>query len=612
MRTLLLFSLALGCAPPPPALDHTTNVVDWRDEVIYQVIVDRFANGDPNNDWNVDEGDLGRYQGGDWQGLIDHLDYFTALGVTTLWISPVVANLEEDAGFSSYHGYWTQAFDRHNVHWGEIEKLQELSQRAHERGIKLVLDIVVNHIAQLFYYDMNLNGRPDDNLYGGGGTWGGDEGTFDPNEEFELERVTEWDPDWSPAGIHAFTSLGDAGLAPIRWVDIPEIRRQPPEPPEFANVLWYNGKGRVTNWNDADQVELGDFPGGLKDLKTTLPEVRQALIAAFGDWIEWGDFDGFRIDTLKHVEMSFWPEFTAAMRQRAHDLGRDNFLMFGEAFDGSDELIGSYTTSAASGGGELDSVFYFSQKFRVFDNVIKHGNPTQEIEALWSLRDQNYGTQGHAGGLVDEAGSPVAPRDVLVNFLDNHDLPRFLFDQDGPGGLDPSLQMLHQALVLLLMEDGIPCIYYGTEHAFAGGNDPGNREVLWPTGFATDGETFQWIARLTALRREHPALRRGGLQVRWATPVRADDLGSGRGDLGIFAFERALGEDRVVVVLNTSDVATSVTSAVTIGGGDMATGFAAGSTVTDLLGSGLTATVGAGGTMRVELPPRASVVLGVE
>lgn len=602
-----------GCAPAPPLVEHGTFVQDWRDEVLYQVIVDRFANGDPNNDWNVDEGDLGRYQGGDWRGLADKLDYLQALGITSLWISPAVANVEEDAGFASYHGYWTQAFDQHNPHFGESEALIELINAAHARGMKVILDIVVNHVGQLFYYDINRNGQPDDNIYGGGGSWGGDEGPFDPNTEFELERVSEWDPDWDPRGVQSETSLGESGLAPITFLEVPEIRRLPPEPPEFANADWYNGKGRVVSWNDPAQVVLGDFPGGLKDLKTTLPEVRSALIDVFGAWIEGYGFDGFRIDTLKHVEMSFWPEFTAAMRARALGVGKTNFLMFGEAFDGDDALLGSYTKAASDGGGELDSVFYFSQKFQVFDDVVRSGLPTRKIEDLWAARASRYGTVGHGGGLVDSTGGPVAPTAALINFLDNHDLPRFLWDHDGDGPYVPTQEMLHAALLLLLTMDGIPCLYYGTELDFAGGNDPANRELMWPTGFPTDGATFRWVAALNALRRDLPSLRRGGLQIRWSSP---HDSGASEStaaqDAGMFAFERRFEGQTALVVMNLGDEATSETSASSAGGGDMIVGFPPGTVLEDRLGSGLTVTVGGAGpegTVRISLPPRQGVVL---
>ncbi len=173
LAALALTLLVGGCAPSSSAIgsDWKTTaqpIDDWRDEVIYQVLTDRFADGDESNDYNIQPGELGRYQGGDWQGLIDHLDYFKALGVTTLWISPVVRNLESDSGFDGYHGYWQQDMSRENPHFGDIGALRRLSDAVHAAGMKIVLDIVVNHVAQLFYYDINGNGQPDETVYGAG------------------------------------------------------------------------------------------------------------------------------------------------------------------------------------------------------------------------------------------------------------------------------------------------------------------------------------------------------------------------------------------------------------------------------------------------------------
>src|SRR5450432_2706545 len=110
IRTCALFiALAAACSGAtdldhPADQPHQSNVgLDWRDQVIYQIVVDRFADGDPNNNMNVAPSVPGRFHGGDWQGIIDHLDYLKGLGVTALWISPVVKNVEEDAGFDSYH-----------------------------------------------------------------------------------------------------------------------------------------------------------------------------------------------------------------------------------------------------------------------------------------------------------------------------------------------------------------------------------------------------------------------------------------------------------------------------------------------------------------------------
>src|SRR5207237_1736623 len=123
----------------PADLPHQTNAgLDWRDQVIYQIMVDRFANGDPNNDIGVAPSVPGKFHGGDWQGVIDHMDYLKSLGVTALWISPVVKNVETDAGFDSYHGYWQQDMLRPNAHFGDLEKLSELVDTAHQTGLLVI------------------------------------------------------------------------------------------------------------------------------------------------------------------------------------------------------------------------------------------------------------------------------------------------------------------------------------------------------------------------------------------------------------------------------------------------------------------------------------------
>jgi alpha-amylase len=570
--------LALACSSPDPYAadpDITSEVEDWRDEVIYQVLVDRFANGDVNNDYNVtrDDTNLARYMGGDYQGIIDNVDYFKALGVTTLWISPVVVNVEEDAGGASYHGYWTQDFLNVNPHFGDLPKLRELVDVMHQNDIKVVLDIVVNHVGQLFYYDINRNGQPDITTY------------YATDGSDTVDIVTEWDPAYDGRGVQGYTSLGESGAAPLGWVDMPEINRVLPNPPEFANDAWYNRRGRVTDWGNFEQVVYGDFPGGLKDLRTELPEVREALIDAYAYWIEAANLDGFRIDTLKHVEHGFWQTFCPAIRDRCALFGKERFLMFGESFDGDDALIGSYTFDE-----EVDSVVYFSQKYQVYDDVFKYGQPTTRIETLYNARDTNFGTVPHTRGVGQ------APRDVLVNFIDNHDIPRFLYDKD-------SIPALKSALTYLLTQDGIPCIYYGTEQGFSGGNDPANREPLWWSGYDTQGDLFTHIAALTQLRKEVTPLRRGDFTLRWTT----NRTGSEE-DAGIVAFERSHDGESVLVVVNTHDDQTSHTS---YGGSDMPVSFAPGTLLREVFppGSARTFTVASDRTVRVDVGPRDGVVL---
>lgn len=651
----------------PTDMPHQSNAgVDWRDQVIYQIVVDRFANGDRNNDYNVAPSVPARYHGGDWQGVIDKLPYLEELGVTALWISPVVKNTEEDAGFASYHGYWTQDFLRPNPHFGDLYKLRELVDEAHRRGMLVILDVVTNHVGQLFYYDINGNGQPDDSLSGGGQSHTcvqicdnpGRAGECSPDEQIYcdegrnyFERIIEWDPEYDPRGVQGWSSLGFSGPATVRFTDWPESNRvPPPRPPDwlewpddkswFDDPAWYHKRGRVyVWWHESsysrdfvrDQETTGDFPGGLKDLDTENPDVQDALARVFEYWIEAADFDGFRIDTIKHIDRpevspnlrGFWGVFTDRMRAKAAALGKQNFFIFGEAFDGNDELIGAYTKGGADGDGafgRFDSVFYFSQKYRVIDNVFKQGQPTRNIECMYNSRlGRNPGdawcqSQGFPAGPTfgaaphatsAEGGIGLSPQQVPVNFLDNHDLPRFLFEA--------SPEALRVSLMFLLTWDGIPCLYYGTEQAFAGGVDPANREDMWGGNpgrgyapFDTSHEQFALVRDLIALRKAHAGLRRGDVQIKWSV-----QQAGARRDAGIFAFERAAEGDKVLVVLNASGQTSETCAPSGEGGACMQTTFPAGTVLRDLApeSDGMSFTVGAGGTVAVSVPPQRARIL---
>lgn len=576
-------------------IELSTEVGDWRNEVIYQVLVDRFDNGDLGNDLGVRGDDLARYQGGDWKGLENRLGYLDELGVTTVWISPVVKNVDTDANFDGYHGYWTQDFEATNPHFGDLVALRSLVDAAHQRDMKVVIDIVTNHVGQAFYYDMNLNGVPDITLQGSNGAG-------------EFRHYTEYDPDFDPRGIQAFTSLGEAGPAPVVFQYDPATNHVPPEPAIFRDPAVYNRKGRTVNFDDPDQLLHGDFPGGLKDIDTTRCDVKETFVDVYAGWIEKTNADGFRIDTIKHVEGEFWRYFTQRLRTRLAEQGKTNFLMFGEIFDGDDELIGSFTKKDLPDGptlqreqscvpdgqpitgDQLDSAFYFSQHFTAVRGVFQDAGPTDQIRTLWDQRSSNWGTEAMANS------TGLIPSDVPINFLDNHDVARFLFWlRERPEGERRAL--LHNALAFLMTAQGIPCIYYGTEQELSGGNDPANRERMWDTGFDTAGETFLWTKRLIAIRGAYPSLRRGGLVVAYSTPNTGEEP-----DAGILAFERAGGDaggSYSLIVFNTNQDHDSVTR-----NGDeaMAVLAPAGTELVEVL-TGERVVVAADGTLELSVPP---------
>ncbi len=600
---LALASLTTGCMSfdgldEPVALK--TNVADWRDQVIYQVLVDRFANGDAGNDFNIDTSSQARWHGGDWAGLEAKLPYLDELGVTAVWISPVYKNVETDAEVDGYHGYWPQDFTQTNLHYGDLMALRSMVRAAHERGIAVIIDVVTNHVGQLFFYDINLNGHPDESVRGSG-------------DQSPVVHINEYDPDFDPRGIQSETSLGEAGPAPILFAYDPATNHMPPMPAVLQRPEMYNRRGRTVNFEDPDQLLHGDFPGGLKDLDTTRCEVKQAMVEAYARWVELTDVDGFRIDTIKHVDREFWRYFAQKIRQRLARQGKTNFFMFGEAFDGRPDLVGAYTKSELPGpeqlarenecvedglgltGDQLDGVFHFPQYYQVIRDVFRDGLSTERIETLWADRAKHYGTT------ANELGTGLPPIKTLVNFIDNHDVPRFLFEGDAAG--------LRLALLFVMTEDGLPCLYYGTEQDFRGGNDPANREDMWLSGYATSGDTFRYTQTLSRLRQRHAALRRGDQKVVWASGRTGSEQ-----DAGIFAYERAGGDagaSYALVILNTNG---NHPSSPVFNGSPMKVSAPPGTVLVDVLGNkstpaGTKYTVSGSGTLVLELPPKSGALL---
>ncbi|MCK6592191.1 MAG: alpha-amylase, partial [Polyangiaceae bacterium] len=181
---------------------------------------------------------------------------------------------------------------------------------------------------------------------------------------------------------------------------------------------------------------------------------------------------------------------------------------------------------------------------------------------------------------------------------DNHDVPRFLYSGAG-------VPALHNALLFLFTAPGMPCVYYGTEQQFAGGNDPANREDLWKSGYDTGNETFQWIKKISKIRRNYPALTKGETAVVWAS----DRTGESDDDAGIFAFERFggdAGDSYALVVFNTSKTKESSTQHM---GNPMAVGNApAGEVLVDVL-SGTTYTLDTNKMVLITLPQQSGAIL---
>jgi alpha-amylase len=543
-RALVLAALALVACDEPPAI--STHVIDWRDEVIYQLLVDRFDNGDPSNDAadGVEPvpGDLARMQGGDWQGVIDRLDYLERLGVTAIWISPPYRNVARTEREDGYHGYWPADFVDASERFGGLPLLRELVRRAHERGMLVILDVVPNHAGRVFNYDLDADGALDD-------------GEIEPPYA---------DPPYD---------------VPLLWSERP--RMQLDGQPLVLTEAHFHRRG-FGDLSDQVQKELGDFPTGLRDLDTENDELVRALIETHVYWVEQTDVDGFRIDAIPHAPRELWASFCRGLREGLAAIGKERFLLLGEVFTGDPELLASYTELH-----QLDSAFAFDLKTALINGVILEGRPPELARGALSANRALFPASGQPGGIG------LDPWRARVTFADNHDVYRLRGELD-----DPLAAQI--ALVAILTADGIPSIYYGTEQELDGRAHHLAREPLWEAGFSESTATFELLRRMIAIRRASTALRYGELEVRYLSASGGSDE-SPLEDAGMIAYERAFETERVLVVINAS-LQTSVAR--------FPSGFAAGTRLYDALeGTDAPWVVEGDQSLTVRLPGRAAIVL---
>ncbi|KAH9922384.1 glycoside hydrolase superfamily [Fomitopsis serialis] len=222
---------------------------DWQHRSIYQLVTDRFATSDgsaPACDTSARQ-----YCNGTWQGVISRLDYIQSMGFDAIWISPVVANLEGDTGDgTAYHGYWTIDQTSLNEHFGTDGDLQLLSTTLHQRGMLLMVDVVVNHMAAPLLSAAATNAS-------------------------------------APAvNYTAFTPFNNqSSFHPFCWIT------------DYANQT------------DVEQCWLGDAAVPLADVDTEDPDVVAFFNGWIADLVKTYGIDGLRIDTVKHIRKDFWPAF---------------------------------------------------------------------------------------------------------------------------------------------------------------------------------------------------------------------------------------------------------------------------------------------------------------
>lgn len=537
-----IVALSLAQAQPAPAVSVPRLTHPGAGQTFYFVLTDRFANGDTANDTGgfpggieehgFDPTRIGYFHGGDLAGLTARLDYLKALGITAVWITPPFQNKPVQNGSAAYHGYWVTDFLKIDPHLGTNDAFRAFVRQAHARGLKVYMDIIVNHTADVIHF-------PDyrvDYL---------DTKTHPLREAATGAPLAERSFAWNGLGDTARPALSAEHSFPYLPM-LPETEKTVKNPAWLNDVTLYHNRGNSA-FRDESSLH-GDF-GGLDDIFTEHPLVVQGMIELFSSWVRDYGIDGYRIDTARHVNAEFWQAFAPAIRTAAREAGRPGFIQFGEV---ANETLDVGLLSEFSTHMPLDTTLDFGF-FVAARRFVAQGGPAAALSDLF-LRDDLY---------TDHDSNIHA----TTTFIGNHDHGRFgyFLQQDNPGASPAMLAgLVKLGHGLLYLSRGQPVLYYGDEQGMVGrgGHDMQAREDMFAsrapdfqnapllatarTGgddkFDPDHPFYRFFAKLAGLRAAHPALRTGAMLLRDS------------GQPGIFAFSRIARGEKIeyLVALNNS------------------------------------------------------------
>ncbi|HEY0965897.1 MAG TPA: alpha-amylase family glycosyl hydrolase [Opitutaceae bacterium] len=503
--TLTSTVLAASVGPVVPRITHPGT-----GQTFYFVLTDRFANGRTDNDTGgypggpndhgFDPTRVSHYHGGDFAGLTARLDYLKGLGITAVWVTPPFKNKPVQSGTAGYHGYWITDFLSIDPHLGTNEEYRAFIREAHARGMRVYMDIIVNHTADVIGLQGDHAYRPKS----------GAPYRTSAGQPFD-DRAVAFNGLNDPSAFPALSAAASFPYTPV----VPEAEKTIKHPAWLNDVTLYHNRGNTTFVGE-NSVH-GDFVG-LDDLFTEHPRVVEGFVDIFSQWLELG-VDGFRIDTVRHVNSEFWQAFSPAIRARARALGRPDFLQFGEVYNdaGDPAVLAEFSSNTIPIDTTLDFGFFAAAR-----RFVSQGGTSAALADFFA-RDDHY---------TDHDSNVHA----TTTFLGNHDAGRFAYflQQDNPGATDEQLLAL-SALGhgLLYFSRGQPVIYYGDEQGMIGrgGNDMQARESLFASrarDFATakllgtsrtgaedkydpSHPLYRLLANLGSVRAAHPALRVGAM-----------------------------------------------------------------------------------------------------
>jgi glycosidase len=455
---------------------------DWRDSVIYFVFVDRFENGDPSNDGGVGVPLASDWQGGDWAGVTARIE---SGYFEDLGVNTLWLSVPFDNTNDSGFGSDGREYSAYHGYWpANVDQTEEHFGTLAE--LQQTIDTAHEHgLKVLFDFAMN-HVHVSSPVYADHPEW------FWPNDN----------------------GSGDDCVC-----------------------------GSGCSW-DGDQARRCWFTEYLPDYDFTDAAARTFSIDNALQWIGDTGVDGFRLDAVKHIEDAWLLDLRERVLAEVEPETGEHFYMVGETFTGDQGTIARYVNPEM-----LDGQFDFPLRMQMAYNVLMRGGSMQELADFMDANDDYYGAA------------------IMSTFIGNHDIPRAIhLAQDTPvwnnqwaDGKDrawsnqPGLpagssafERLGNSFTILFTTKGAPLLYYGDEVGMPGGGDPDNRRAMQWDGYSA-GQTFllEHIRRLTAIRAEHPATRRGTRTT----------LSAG-GDT--FAYVVEYGGDAVWVALNRGDGSTQV------------------------------------------------------
>ncbi len=491
---------------PIPGKTYTSFEREWREEFIYFLMVDRFHD-DANRPTNLQTArTLGfpgpkpdDFYGGTIKGITRHLDYIAGLGCTAIWVSPVFEN-----NAHSYHGYDIRNYLNIDPNFGTKQDLVDLVDAAHARDMRVILDVVINHSGDNWFY---------------------------------LGHQADKGPVYAGGRQFAFGDFRSPAF---------------PIPIELRNQALYHRQGRMQDFDTAPERLFGDIET-LKDYENDDDPngsvLINILIKVHSYWIREADVDGFRVDAVKHMGPLASSRFASNIREYAYALGKRRFFLFGEVASPSDDLINAYigaNTSALDHGKTvffgLDSILDFRLAEGGIRDVIKgFTDPKTLFDRLDAQRNRAL-NRGEIGN-------------YLVTFVDNHDA---FWQRAGRIGAGAPQEQIIAAIGFILCALGTPVLYYGTEQGFQGkGGDNDIREAMFdrhPGGhnlMNPDCTIYQEIAKIAKVMRDNEPLRFGRMYYR---QISGDGVHFGfpSGQDYTLAFSRMLYPLEVLVAYNVA------------------------------------------------------------